>query len=88
MFPLSKGKPRERDGKMVKVSIEVRNGSARFRIGVTAQSVRLALSAVGKRYPGSKVKLSFPVFPEKFLVHQLSAPARVFGHEQIQKEAA
>jgi hypothetical protein len=73
---------------MVRVSIEVRNGTARFRVGVTAQSVRRALSAVGKRYPGSNVELSFPIEPEKFFVHQPSAPARVFGHEQIQKEAA
>jgi hypothetical protein len=32
---------------MVKVSVKVRSGTARFRVGVTAQSVRRALRLVG-----------------------------------------
>jgi hypothetical protein len=37
--------------KMVKVSVEVKSGTARFRVGVQAPSIRTALSVVGGRYP-------------------------------------
>lgn len=34
---------------MVKVSVEIRSGTARFRVGVQASSIREALSSVGSR---------------------------------------
>jgi hypothetical protein len=58
---------------MVKVSVEVRSGTASFRVGVQAQSIRRALSVVGKRYPHSEVKVSFPIEPEGFFVEVLGA---------------
>ena len=36
---------------MVKVSVEVRSGTARFRVGVKAHSVREALRLAGRMYP-------------------------------------
>ena len=63
--------------KTVKVSVEVRSGTARFRVGVQAQSIRKALSVVGGRYPQGVVEVAFPIDPEGFFVHQ-----------QTQKEAA
>jgi hypothetical protein len=54
--------------KMVKVSVEVRSGTARFRVSVQAQSIRRALSMVGGRYPTSEVRVSFPIEPEGFFV--------------------
>lgn len=47
---MNKGKQRERDENMVKVSVKVRSGTARFRVGVTAQSVRRALRLAGGRH--------------------------------------
>jgi hypothetical protein len=46
--------------RMVKVSVEVRSGTARFRVGVQAQSIRRALSLVGRSYPQGEVKMEFP----------------------------
>ena len=53
---------------MVKVSVEVRSGATRYLVGIQAQSTRRALSLVGKRYPHSEVKVSFPIEPEGFFV--------------------
>jgi len=67
----------EQQKKMVRISVEVRSGTARFRVGVQAQSVRKALGVVGGRYPHGVVEVAFPIEPEGFFVHR-----------QTQKEAA
>ena len=51
---------------MVKVSIEVRSGASRFRVGVRAESIERAVSLTEKRFPGRNVKVSFPIEPEGF----------------------
>ena len=51
---------------MVKVSIEVRSGAARFRVGVRAESIERAVSLMEKRFPGRNVQVSFPIDPEVF----------------------
>lgn len=61
----------------VKVSVEVRSGTARFRVGVQARSLHEALSSVGGRYPRGEVRVVSPIEPKGFFVH-----------EQTQKEAA
>jgi len=63
--------------KMVSISVEVRSGTARFRVGVQAPSIREALSTVGGRYPRGVVEIAFPIEPEGFFVR-----------EQTHKEAA
>ena len=63
--------------KMVRISVDVRSGTARFRVGVQAQSIRKALSMLAGSYPHSVVEVAFPIEPEGFFVHQ-----------QTQKEAA
>jgi hypothetical protein len=68
---------------MAKVSVEVRNGTARFRVGVTAQSIRRALSAVGKRYPGSDVGVVFPVDPEGFFVDRAAGRGQIEPAERM-----
>jgi hypothetical protein len=40
---------------MVKVSIEIRDRTARFRVGVQAQNIEQAMSIVRARYPSSAV---------------------------------
>jgi hypothetical protein len=51
-------------------SVEVRSGSARFRVGVQAQSIREALRLVGSRHPRGVVKGAFPTQQETIFVHQ------------------
>ena len=50
-------------GLMVRVSVEVRSGSARFRVSVRAQSIRQAASIVSSWYPDGEVKVKFPIDP-------------------------
>jgi hypothetical protein len=72
-----KREERVMEQQMVRISVEVRSGTARFRVGVQAPSIRKALSVVGGRYPHGVVEVAFPIEPEGFFVHQ-----------QTQKEAA
>ena len=55
---------------MVRISVDVRSGTARSRVGVQAQSIRKALSMVGGRYPHGMVEVAFPIEPNEFFVHQ------------------
>jgi hypothetical protein len=58
---------------MVKVSIEVRCGAARFDVAVRAQSIERAMSAIRESYPDCDVRVKFPIDPEVFFVKE-SAP--------------
>ena len=62
---------------MVRISVQVRNGTSRFRVGVQAPSIREALGVVAGRYPQGVAEVVFPIEPEGFFVR-----------EQTQKEAA
>ena len=74
--------------RIVKVSVEVRSGTARFRVGVHAQSIRKALSMVGGRYPQGEVRVAFPIEPEGYFVREPSAVVGMVGPEQALREAA
>jgi hypothetical protein len=54
----------------VKFSVEVRSGTARFRVGVQARSTREALRVVGGRYSQGVVEVAFPTEQEGFFVHE------------------
>ena len=72
----------------VNVSVEVRSGTTRFRVGVQAQSIREALSVVGGRYPRGEIRVVFPIAPEGFFSMKPSASAGIVGLEQIHPKAA
>ena len=58
---------------MVKVSIEVHDGTARFVVAVLAKSIQQALRIVAARHPGSLAKVKFPIEPEGFFVEDSAA---------------
>ena len=58
---------------MVKVPIEVRNGTARFMVGVKANNIQQALSIVRARYPATVATGRFPIDPEGFFVEERAA---------------
>ena len=72
--------------RMVKVSVEVRSGTSRFRMGVQAESI--PLSVVGGRYPRGEVRLVFPIEPEGFFAGEPTAVAGMGGTERVHQEAA
>jgi hypothetical protein len=58
---------------MVKVSIEVRNGTARFTVGVRARNIEQALRIVQTRYPAKVATVKFPIDPEDFFGEEAAA---------------
>jgi hypothetical protein len=53
---------------MIKISIEVRSGTARFKVSVQAESIEGALG-IAKRYnSGKECKVVFPIDPKGFFV--------------------
>ena len=58
---------------MVKVSIEVHDETARSAVAVLAKSIQQALNIVAARYPGSVVKVKFPIDPESFFAEDSAA---------------
>ncbi len=67
---------------MVKISVRVSSGTARFRVAVRAGSVRRALEIAGGRSPGCDVELH-PVGPEGFFAGtRVPAAAGQAGLEQ------
>jgi hypothetical protein len=73
---------------VVKVSVEVRNGAARFNVAVRAENIQRALSLVRGRYPKGSVLVKFPIDPESFFVGDPSARAGIVGFERPEETAA
>ena len=51
---------------MIKVSVEVLSGTARFGVAVWARSIEDAVGLVHARYPGGKTRVVFPIDGEAF----------------------
>jgi hypothetical protein len=55
---------------MVRISVEVNSGAARFRVSVQAQSIERALEIVQRQNPGKDCKVTFPIDTEPFFVEE------------------
>ncbi len=55
---------------MVRISVEVSSGAARFRVSVQAQSIKRALEIVQRQNPGKDCKVRFPIDAEPFFVEE------------------
>ena len=73
---------------MVKVSMEVRSGAARFDVAVQAESIQRAVSFVKERYSKASVKVRFPIEPESFFVEDRTAQKGIVGIELPARVAA
>jgi len=51
---------------MITVSVEVNSGGACFSVDVSANSIEGAIKLAGRRYPGYRVRVIFPIEPETF----------------------
>ncbi len=71
---------------MVRVSIEVRSDTARFRIRVQASSLQSALSLVKEFYSASDVKVVFPIDPEGFFVEEALGAEGLIERAKPQEE--
>jgi hypothetical protein len=61
---------------MIRISVEVSDGSAHFRVSVQAQTIERALEIAQRQNPGKEFKVAFPIDPETFFAKEGSV-ARV-----------
>jgi hypothetical protein len=73
---------------MVRVSIEVHDGAARFGVAVQTENIQRALNLASARYPHGGVRIRFPIDPEGFFVEESTARAGVVGLERRDRIAA
>jgi len=59
---------------MIRISIQVSSGTARFRVTVQAESIEQALEIAARQNPGKKCEVTFPIDPETFFVEDSAAP--------------
>ncbi len=72
---------------MIKVSLEIRSGTAHFRAAVWAESIERALGLAGTRYPGCEARVIFPINPEAFFA-EYSASSLGTILPEVPEEAA
>jgi hypothetical protein len=53
---------------MIRISVQMSSGTARFRVAVQAESIERALENVAKQNPGKVSEVTFPIDPESFFV--------------------
>ncbi len=53
---------------MIRISIKVSSGAARFRVAIQAESIERALEIVARQNPGKECEVAFPIDPETFFV--------------------
>lgn len=66
---------------MVKVSIEVSSGAARFHVAVRAESIQRAASIVATWYPSVDCRVKVPIDPEGFFVNDAAAETGIANLE-------
>ena len=58
---------------MIKISVQVNRGTARYRVAVQAESIERALEIVERQNPGCEAEVAFPIDPEAFFVSDTAA---------------
>jgi len=61
---------------MIRISVQVSSGTARFRVAVQAESIEQALESVARQYPSKVCEVTFPIDPETFFVGDSVASVR------------
>ena len=51
---------------MIRISVQVTSGTARFGVAIQAESIEQALEIVARRNPGKECEVTFPIDPEAF----------------------
>jgi hypothetical protein len=63
-------KEKEEHEEMITIAVEVRSGTARFRVSVQAQSIERALEIAQRQNPGKACKVTFPIDAEAFFAKE------------------
>jgi hypothetical protein len=55
---------------MIRISVRVSGGTARFSVAIQAESIERALEIVARQNPGRECEVAFPIDPETFFVDE------------------
>ena len=55
---------------MIRISVHVSSGTARFSVAIQAESIERALEIVARQNPGKECEVAFPIDPEAFFVDE------------------
>ena len=58
---------------MTRITVEVRQGAARYRVAVRAKSIRRALEIVGRQNMGRDANMKLRAGPEAFFIRDVVA---------------
>ncbi len=58
---------------MVRISVEVGSGAARFRVMLQAESIERALEIARRHNPDKECRVTFPLDPEAFFIEDPAA---------------
>ena len=58
---------------MIRISVQLTRGAARYRVAVQAESIERALQIVERQNPGCEAEVAFPIEPEAFFVSDTAA---------------
>jgi hypothetical protein len=58
---------------VIRISLVLTRGAARYRVAVQAQSIGRALKIVEGQNPGWRANVAFPIDPEAFFVRDAAA---------------
>jgi hypothetical protein len=61
---------------MIRISIQVSSGAARFTVAIQAESIERALEIAARQNPGKECEVTFPIDPETFFVEDSVATVR------------
>ena len=72
---------------MIRVDVEVGSGGGLFRAAVKAESIARAVALARVRYPGSNIRVLFPIDPNAFFVEGCHPAAESILLEVPEEEA-
>jgi len=61
---------------MIRISVQVSSGAARFKVAIQAESIERALEIAARQNPNKECKVTFPIDPEGFFVEDSVATVR------------
>ena len=59
---------------MIRISVQVSSGAARFMVAIQAESIERALEIARRHNPGKECEVTFPIDPETFFVEDSVVP--------------
>ena len=61
---------------MIRISVQVSSGAARFKVAIEVESIERALEIAARQNPGKECEVTFPVDPETFFIEDSVVPVR------------